>query len=765
MAASKLPTQGQKLATQQLQDIACASKTAFEIVEIRAPSTEGDSILVRVSLDTSDYALADGGFQFRAREPIWINIPARFPLDPPAAHFAHMRFKGRPHVQWGQFICLFQAIEVEWSATDGMFGFVRRLDQWLRDAALNQLDPNDAPLHPPVAYTSADKRIVIELDPPSSAEGDHYWLGTAKLKERNSSCYDLIEWAGLPNELPKTEKYAAALLLDQPMPMEYPNTVLGLISTLKQRGVPFNELFLIITTFSLFQENEDHLYFILGAPMRRRATGEPLRHHLTAWRIEPKFVKALREIVIGDSDNFDSAWELVAEWANDAKTEWCPILDNRPEVTFRRDADAHSSWFLGKSVAILGCGAIGSHIGEFVTRAGAKKIRLVDNSVVKPGVLVRQQFINWAVGYSKHGALGVELKAINPKADIDHCFANLTRGWPEKLEIDDFDLVIDATASRRVASALQLHFWDRQNLPPILRCAISSNASHGIATLRMKEAPIGLADSIRQAKLVASLSTDLEEFLEEFWPEEQHGHGFQPEPGCSEPTFVGSAADVAFFASTFFNFAAEALGQGRKDTVPALYLRRPGGLERQRSLVSRVVNLGKAKVGTEVVHDYRVLISQDAHKAICAEISSNSRNGDELSETGGLLFGEIDDSLSTVYVDTASGAPPDSTRSSESFLCGVKGTKEANDFHIRRTRGSTAFIGVWHTHPISMPEPSEVDLAAMAQILRMQEKAPRHTCMLIVGLAASEPIWRFHLFRRNQFHLVHGTPHVDQDDD
>lgn len=53
-----------------------------------------------------------------------------------------------------------------------------------------------------------------------------------------------------------------------------------------------------------------------------------------------------------------------------------------------------------------------------------------------------------------------------------------------------------------------------------------------------------------------------------------------------------------------------------------------------------------------------------------------------------------------------------------------------------------------------MPEPSAVDLQAMAQILRLQAKTPRHVVMLIIGHAATSPNWRFHLFRRSEFQIV-----------
>jgi hypothetical protein len=63
------------------------------------------------------------------------------------------------------------------------------------------------------------------------------------------------------------------------------------------------------------------------------------------------------------------------------------------------------------------------------------------------------------------------------------------------------------------------------------------------------------------------------DFAEAFWPRGQKDPGFQPEPGCSEPTFVGSAADIAFFASSFFNFASRVLANPTDDTASAIFVR------------------------------------------------------------------------------------------------------------------------------------------------------------------------------------------------
>jgi hypothetical protein len=52
-------------------------------------------------------------------------------------------------------------------------------------------------------------------------------------------------------------------------------------------------------------------------------------------------------------------------------------------------------------------------------------------------------------------------------------------------------------------------------------------------------------DLDRRAKIAFANAINGRHVLDEFWPSSSGSERlFQPEPGCSEPTFVGSAADV-----------------------------------------------------------------------------------------------------------------------------------------------------------------------------------------------------------------------------
>lgn len=743
-----LNSQGQRLAIEQLEEIAEQSCGQLKLIEIVGPEKAGEGVHVRLSVSTDHYERVPDSLNFRKREPLRLYIPADFPFSKPSVYFGHIRFIGKPHVQWGSYICLYQSSELEWVASDGMFGFVQRLNNWLHAAAKNELDPDDAPLHPPVAYTSSKFKFVAQANAPVMEEGNRYWLGACRLSKRNRICYDLDGWSKLGEGEHEEDYLAAAILLSSPMPMEYPQTVFNLVKTLKKHGLEFTKLCMLLWVYATRLNNEQDLFLVLGAPMRRKAAGETLKQHLTVWRIPYETITDLKKAIGRVEENLEQkeeATKAFIDWTITANAEWCKVYENREEVTNRRDIKTAASWFLGKRVLILGCGALGSHLAESITRASPEKLVLVDNDTVSAGVLVRQAFCANQIGFTKSSALAVRLKELMIEIDVEGYHKDLRKGVFAEFDSNDFDLVIDATASRSVNLVIERELSSADVMCPIVSCAISRGAEFGRIMVRMPGHKSGMYSVLRGSKVQAHLYLSFLDFIDGFWPNSPKETYFQPEPGCSEPTFVASNTDVAWYAASFLNSAVKRLRVLKTDQAEVLFFNQENHFQR--------LAISNMEQYVDVINNFSVLMSPAARKAIHAELAQNSRSGNELDETGGLLFGEIDDSLRKAWVDFASGPPPDSIKSPELFQCGIKGTKELNARYEKETRGSTKFIGVWHTHPISLPDPSQVDLSAMVKILHFQERSPRHVIMLIVGYASTEPLWQFHLFKRNQFIL------------
>ena len=750
---------GQEQALAQLRDVASESLGVLEILPDPA-EVKGGLLRVGLSLETRRY-VASGGMRLRDRERLVLLVPQEFPFARPSLLFAHSRFRGQPHVQWGRYICLWQASAVEWRPSDGMFGFLARVDDWFTAAGAGRLDPDDAPLHPPVAYSGVSTRVVARADAPMPPD-DEVWLGRADMREIRPDRLDLIGWTPLgewdrdPN---RTTIDAMAILLSRSLPMEYPTKVGALIDALEEVGVTLGLLLPVLRLVALSTPEGRPALILLGAPMRRKAAGYPLRQHLTAWQLPAGHVSTLRTYAVDGGPDQIAA---VARWMVTADVAWCSILEDRPEIVRRRDRGTHGEWLRGNRVLLLGCGAIGSCVAELVARAGAASLTLVDNGLVKPGILVRQRYSDADIGLDKATVLKGRIEALGLGGVLSAFRTDLACDTPPGLgEPDRYDLIIDATASRPVAHRLEIAMRKLACDCPMLSLDVSGGARHGSVAARMPEFAGGPIRVMRQAKL-AAMAADLgHSLVTAFWPLELPAP-FQPEPGCSEPTFVGSAADVEHHAAGLLNVGLTRLvtlgrTQASMDLVAGSWERLPG-LERSR--------LGYVLPGwktvTDRVHGYEALFSAAAMTTIQSEIRRSGRTRSPWVETGGLLFGEIDEAHREIWVDKATGPPPDSELQDERFVCGIQGTAEFAEDIGRASGGSSCFMGIWHTHPVSRARPSDLDMQAMVRLLHLQRLPPRRTAMVIVGFSASQPELAVYMFERRDFSLVRPAPTVGE---
>jgi len=744
---------GQAWALEQLTNIAAKSDGCLEIVEVIEPTDANTYLKVSVSIDCSSYPRTEGGIPFRLRERLLISIAPQFPLDIPKLRFSHSDYDGFPHIQWGNSICLYQSSDTEWQPGDGMFGFIQRVDEWLRAGASNMLEPIGLPLHPPVAYQQGQALAVVPTQDTPTPESP-WWAGYAKIIRENEVCIELGEWLDRGN-VPLDTRVVPAILLPGDMPFEYPDTVNALKEVLEKRSVPLEIIRLLLSLGALRNPDGKPLIFILGAAMRGISGGER-RQHLAAWRIKAEQALELRNAVLAATEEKPVDEHLFQEWTERASIDWCSILEDRPEIMVQRDTGTPAQFWRGRHVAILGCGAIGSTIAMLLARAGVAKLDLYDKALVKPGLLVRQVFDRQQIGYGKASATRTNVRYINPKIDVvaHHrniidvlCTADMVKTLLEA------DVVINATASIRVSSALEYHLrdWPKDH-PPIVSMAIGHKADTGLMTLARRDVAGISHDLDRRLKLELANSSNGNCLMDEFWPTKaQSSRLFQPEPGCSDPTFVGSAADIVVLTGRMLNVASGWLAKGVSDRAYGFGVHISTAPQTISDVPTEVeYSWTSDGIYTDPRHGYQIRLAPAAAAAMLSWMRRSERQRGADVETGGVLFGQVDDFLKVIWVTTASGPPPDSTATRNGFVCGTHGVARINQELVARSRGSVYFIGMWHTHPGCLPDPSPTDRAAMDQLFASSDFQGRHFLMMIVGGSSKVPVIAGGLFDRDK---------------
>ena len=783
---------GPGLAERQLRELAAASGGTVAVLS--AENTGRGTVRLTISMDTSRLP-AGPGIGVRDRERFRIDVGPGYPYQPPAVSVPHLRWAGTPHVQWGRTLCLYAAPSVEWVPSAGMDGFVERLSAWVKRAAEGTLDPDGQPLHPPVAYPTAGAGTVVvhpdvgrrapwsAASQAASGEPVQDQAGTAAAWcTVSGDRVDVLEWldwtavydralAGgfSPFHQGRPLAVMPLLLLNGELGFEYPESAWELAGALQEAaGFGLDDILaalanaIVVNRYlrsaqavadpgaaappagaALYHGDQDASSplltgLMLGTPSRRIG-GERLTH-LEAWNLggigrllAGTYADFRREP--GKDELLEKVGEVTRGWLREADVTWMRVMENRPEITRRRDEGSPSAWLAGKRVLILGCGALGGPAAEACTRAGAATLLLADNSRVTPGILVRQPYEDADVGQPKARALAARLARITPGCAIEGWHGNaLDLILAPDADMSRFDLVIDATADAGVRSAVESrHRAGAAPWPPLVTMIIGRDATRGLVTVTLPASAGAGASALRQVALHALASPGKwSDIADDFFPAEPRTDMFFPEPGCSAPTFTGGYTQTATLAGLLLN---ESLTVLSRHAAPGAGPCSGGFASAVRIGAARETSRTQWAPGVTAAEDnlgYEVRLSPAALAEMRTEARRGARVRGPQTETGGMLLGAVDDAAGVIYVDRVTGPPPDSYLSAHYFQHGTDGTQDAVTARRESSRGMTGFIGYWHTHPEGEAAPSPTDREGMASVVAPDGRRQR-ALMVILG--------------------------------
>ena len=131
-------------------------------------------------------------------------------------------------------------------------------------------------------------------------------------------------------------------------------------------------------------------------------------------------------------------------------------------------------------------------------------------------------------------------------------------------------------------------------------------------------------------------------------------------------------------------------------------------------------------------------MSANAWRDLTGWIRAGARERSAEHETGGLLFGDFDETLGIAWITNVSGPPGDSKFSAQFFVCGTHGTSDLCQDYEARTCGIVRYVGTWHSHPVGPAQPSASDYAGIGAIFATTPADSPHQLMVIVGHAGDE---------------------------
>src|SRR5260221_5306181 len=557
-------TSGKQRAARELERLQTSSANAFEVVG--SPRLIDNTPAVVISLRLGPMEAKEGGINLREREDFVLIVPPEFPFDYPALRVLHERFGGFPHVVWSNTICLYQS-KAEWNPADGLYGFFERLRVWLGKAAINDMDPVEGPLEPPHHITDFSQiPFAIRTNAPVAA--GEPWFGLAELEKRGNRI-ELVGWNDPRESWPEEHSLALAVILPKSLPMEFPRTGSEFFKELLKQGLDRYRILEDLALAALLTPEGEPIHLVLGIPMRRAADGS-LRLHIAVWTTDGDLSKSLRTVLPKESDTKElrslrkDIADLLYSIFENRRIKWCQGLEDRNEIVVRRDVDTPVAWFAGKKVLLLGCGALGSWTAEIVARANPSLVHLVDNSIVKPGLLARQNYLLEDIGSNKARALADRLQAIIPGGSVEHFDREAHKFVTEEPNrINSYDVVLDCTASDIFQMKIERD-WEKfhRRTPVLISMIVDAKAQRCLCVVLGPHPAGGIWDAYVQIKHRLCQEANRGDVISAFYSERAFKDLFQPEPGCSDPTFSGSTGDVFNLASTALNLAVSHIPAG-----------------------------------------------------------------------------------------------------------------------------------------------------------------------------------------------------------
>lgn len=764
VAAGSLP-EGQQEALEALHSIALASDGALT-VDLDYGQLDG-VLYVRVYLASASLLSLEQDKQdirLKDWEPIDIAIPGAFPDRPPIASTGRDDFPALPHQARGSKFCV-RVEESNWDPAAGMPGFLRAVIDAYQHIALGTLQGHLQPWRPVTVRYHGQGCAVIRADLPATGHaGSETLFRWAVGIQVSEDRLDIVEWLEVNDDARAaelTEVLAGelarinaerpdaflipAVIMAKPIALEYCGIWSRLRARLGEQGIDWSRLLDQLARAAAINQPQPEgqeraaVLFRVAADTGTTDAGQDDRFAVARLTQHDAMLFAGIRTAEEDADPPDQTLSQFFEAA--LPVAWIRVYDGRPESIWKRTAGRPARKLAGVRILLLGCGGLGAPIAEYCVRSGAARLHIVDSGTVSPGVLSRQPYEDADIGKPKAEVLAGRLSRIRPGTEIIGTVADIVRSDIfSRLDLDQYDLIIDATASRSVASKIERAQRDQHDpWPALVTVAISQRATHGVAAVTPRGAVGAGVDHFRRLGLRTCMSTALGDIYAAFFPPEASRLNFRPDTSCSDTTFIGSATDIGALAAQLLDGALARLEllPGSIDTGSphrSLSIVRLGNDDELKA--ARVVlDLPPDHVIVDHGQKYEVRVDETALETIRGHIGA-SVNGRTLGagHTGGLLLGQFDTACRVAWVSQATGLPPDSTADplnmnlNHDQVCGFL------DDRFSRSGGMLTLIGFWHTHVGSSAVPSETDETTMKDLVSRPEWSSAPALLLVLGL-------------------------------
>lgn len=350
-----------------------------------------------------------------------------------------------------------------------------------------------------------------------------------------------------------------------------------------------------------------------------------------------------------------------------------------------------------KSIALVGCGSLGSKIAIHLARAGHAPGTVIDKGYLSPHNAARHALLpemgimqlDWM--RPKANAIASAINSLDQQtkclqADISQIGHD--RELRKMLFTKKIKIIINATASITVREALA-QLPEREMGARVIETSLFSQGQVGLMTLE------GLGrnpDTLDLLALAYQLLHDDKETRALVFQQLEAAQYNATGQGCGSLTMRISDARISQFAASMTQGITALIKEKLSHDIGLIFLGKLGAdgisLSWQRHEVAPAQII---RVDNDA--EWNIRISGRAHQKILDECSKFP-----MVETGGILLGRVSQNRQSFLVTDVMSAPLDSKRMPEKFILGIEGVQEAIAEYMEATNNTLYCLGTWHSH-------------------------------------------------------------------
>lgn len=351
-----------------------------------------------------------------------------------------------------------------------------------------------------------------------------------------------------------------------------------------------------------------------------------------------------------------------------------------------------------RSIAILGCGSLGSKIALHLARNGNQPFLCIDKDVFLPHNNARHGLTftfskNKAelLSYSLYSMTGQECEIAEEAVSTDYSKSKI---------------IIDSTASFSVRSFLM----GSEIIPPVISAGLYDRGKSGLLFMESKSRKTRLCDLWAHLYLMTLNDSETRQMLFA-----SHNNEISIGQSCSSNTLIMSDAVISLYAASCSLQIQKILEDGFPETGK-IFLMKQGDFG---NLITEKFDIPDNTVIRSLrPKNWQTRLSSSVEKRM-SELSSRKQP----NETGGVLLGSVFLNAKTIVITDIIDAPPDSIETRTEFVLGTECLETQIKDIERKTNGKVTYLGTWHSHPFGGGA-SETDKRTSAKLLFVRNYEP-----------------------------------------